>query len=121
MQIKIKATGIILNPDIEKYLEKRLESLGKITDFSNSAVLAEVELGRTTSHHQSGDIFRAELNLTMDGRHFRTEAEKDDLNSAIDEMKDEMADALRSFKGKKISLFRRGGARIKQLLRKFYR
>ena len=85
---KIKTTNIILDSNIEDYLDKRLEALEKFVDSSNPTFLAEVELGRTTKHHQSGDIFRAEINITIDGNAFRAVSERPDLMTAIDDMKD---------------------------------
>lgn len=121
MRRKIKTTNISLSPSIEDYLDKRLGAIEKLIDTNNPTLLADIELGRTTKHHQSGDIFRAELNLTIDGDSFRAVSEKADLNSAIDEMKDEIVNELRSYKGRRQSLIKRSGARIKALLRKFYK
>lgn len=121
MRRKIKTSNLNLNPGIEEYLDKRLEAIEKIVDVSNPTLLAEIELARTTRHHQSGDIFRAELNLALDGEQFRAEAESADLNSAIDAMKDEILNELRSYKGRRQSLLKRSGAQIKLFLKKFYK
>jgi ribosomal subunit interface protein len=121
MQRKIKTTNINLDPSIEEYLDKRLGAIEKLIDCSNPTLLVEIELAKTTNHHQSGDIFRAELNLTIDGEHFRAEAERIDLNSAIDMMRDEILNELRSYKGKRQSLIKRSGAKVKAFLRRFYK
>lgn len=117
----IKATEIDLTTPIKEYLDKRLEAIEKLIDSENPTLLAEIEIGKTTKHHQSGDIFRAELNLTIDGDNFRAVSEKENLNSAIDEMRDEILNELRSFKGKRQSLIKRSGAKVKALLKKFYK
>jgi ribosomal subunit interface protein len=120
MQIKTKATNIVLNSEIEDYLSKKIDSVSKIlTDNDN--LLFEVELGRTTNHHQTGDIFRAEINLSFDGNHFRAESENADLYSAIDEARDDISNALRSFKNKKKTWVKRSGAKLKDFIRKFYK
>ena len=121
MKRQIKTTNINIDPNIEDYLDKRLEAIEKLIDPKNPTLLVEIELGRTTKHHQSGDIFRAEINLTIDGGSFRAVAEKSNLNSAIDQVKDEIVNELRSYKGRRQSLIKRSGARIKTLLRKFYK
>lgn len=121
MKTKIKATNIVISPDTENYLAKKLESVSKIIDQDDPTLLIEVELGRTTGRHQSGDLFRAEINFNLGGKQWRAVAEAGDLYSAIDEMRDDISDALRAYKGKKESLIKRGGARIKALLRKFYK
>ena len=121
MKKKIKTTNISLSQDIEDYLDKRLQAIEKLIDPLNPTLLAEIEIGKTTQHHQSGDILRAELNLTIDGESIRAVSEKSDLLSAIDEMKDEIINELRSYKGKRQSLIKRSGAKIKALLRRFYK
>jgi ribosomal subunit interface protein len=117
MTLNIKTTNISLTPETKEYLERKLAMLGKIIDFENGNVYAQVELGKTTEHHKQGDIFRAEINLRMAGRSFRAVSEKQDLYAAIDAMKDELGREVKSGKDKKVSLLRRGGQRIKKMLR----
>lgn len=120
MNINIKATGITLTPDIKDYLEKKLYSIGKFMDTASDAIKVQVELGRTTRHHQTGDIFRAEINLFADGKDYRAVAEESDLISAIDFMKDAILRELRADKSKKIHFLRKSGQRVKEFLRGLY-
>lgn len=117
MKLNIKATGISLNPEITNYLEKRLQSLNNLISDGNQNAMIDAELGRTTTHHQSGDIFRAEINLHTEGKSYRAVAEKENLNSAIDAVKDEMENILTKEKRKRLSLVRRGGQKVKAILR----
>ncbi|MDO8492258.1 MAG: ribosome-associated translation inhibitor RaiA [bacterium] len=121
MTINIKGTAIVLTPEISNYLRKRLEAIEKFLPKEGDAFIADVELGKTTNHHQTGDIFRAEINVHIGGKAFRAVSEKQDLYSAIDDMKDQIGRELASFKGKRLSIIRRSGQRLKNLLRKFYR
>ncbi|OGZ28852.1 MAG: ribosomal subunit interface protein [Candidatus Nealsonbacteria bacterium RIFOXYD1_FULL_39_11] len=116
MKINTKATGISLTPAITEYIEKKINMLDK---FFRSAdeVLVNVEVGRTTKHHKSGDIFRAEIHITANGQEYYSVAETEDLYAAIDEVKDEIVYKLSSKRKKAIHLFRRGGAQIKNLLK----
>jgi ribosomal subunit interface protein len=116
MKINTKFTGIEMTQAISDYLAKRLGALEKFIN-GDETVMVDVELGKTTNHHKSGDIFRAEINLHGKGRSFRAVSSKPDLYAAIDEAKDEMARELSANKDKQISLVRRGGAAIKNLLR----
>ena len=118
MKIQIKATGIELTPAIRDYVEKKLESLEKFIRTETETALAEVEVGTVNKHHKSGDIFRAELNLTMGGEKIYVHAEKDDLYAAIDEMRDISERELTASKDKKLTLAKRGAAKIKNLLKK---
>jgi ribosomal subunit interface protein len=115
MKINTKATGISLTPSISEYIEKKIEMLQKF--FQDEDVLVNVEVGRTTKHHKSGDIFRAEIQIVMDGQTYYAVSETEDLYSAIDEVKDEIAHELASKKKKTLHLLRRGGVQIKNLLK----
>jgi len=109
-----------LNEDIRSYLEKRLSNLGKLIDMDDPAVLIDVELGRSTKHHQSGDIFFAEINIHRGKETFRAVSNRPDLNSAIDDMHDEIAGELLSWKGRKKSFSRRGAQIAKAILKGSY-
>ena len=119
MKINTKATGITLTPSISEYIEKKIDTLEKF--FVGKEVLVNVEVGRTTKHHKSGDIFRAEIKITFGGQTYYAVAEAEDLYAAIDIVKDEIVHELTSQRKKTAHLFRRGGAKIKNLLKGFGR
>lgn len=115
MKINTKATSISLTLSISEYINKKVEMLEKF--FTGEEVLVNVEVGRTTKHHKSGDIFRAEIRINTGGENYYAVSEKDDLYAAIDEVKDEIVHELTSKRKKTMRLFRRGGAKIKNLLK----
>ncbi|MCI0619825.1 ribosome-associated translation inhibitor RaiA [Candidatus Wolfebacteria bacterium] len=117
----IKATNIELTPAIRAYVEEKVVMLGKLIDPNDTIARADVEVGQTTKHHQSGDIFRAEINLHIAGADLRTESEREDLYAAIDEAKDELMRQLRKEKTKRTDLVRRGGLALKRMLHRFSR
>ena len=117
MDINIKATNIKLTPDISDYLDKLLRTLSKYINPEDTSVLLSVEVGKTTDHHLSGDIFRAEINLHISGADFRAVSEQGTLYSSIDDAKEEMTRELRRHKRKRLHLMRRGGARVKAFIR----
>jgi len=113
-----KTTNIEMTQAIREYLNKRLEKLEKFTDDDASSY-GQVEIGTITQGQHSGKIFRAEINVTISGHHFRSESKKDDLYFAIDEARDEIVRTLKSYKGKKRTLFRKGSSAIKNILKGF--
>ena len=117
MRITIKGTGIELSPEITDYVEKRLESIFKFEDSSDPSSRCEVEVGRTTRHHQSGDIYYAEVNLHIPGENLRATEEAATLNAAVDAVKDEIQRELRQLKGRRQHFVRRQGARVKEFMR----
>ena len=55
MKINIKTTNLTLTPDISAYLEKRLSAFEKLTSHEFESAIVDVEIGRTSAHHQTGD------------------------------------------------------------------
>lgn len=103
MQISIKATGIELTQAIGNYVNEKIGGLEKyLKRLDQGAVEARVEVGKTTRHHNKGDIFRAEINLTLPGGVLRAEEENSDLYASIDLMHDEIKRQIVSFKDKRI-------------------
>lgn len=117
MRLNVKATGITLTVDVREYLDKKLKTLDKYIDLDDSGVLTAVELGRSTKHHQSGEIFYAEINIYKGKETWRSVANDLSLSAAIDAMLDEIAREVKQSKGKKLSVMRRGGLAAKELMR----
>jgi len=115
MKINIKATGISLTPSISKYIEKKTNVLEKF--FRGGEVLINVEIGQTSKHHKSGDIFRAEIQIAVSGQTYYAVSEAEDLYAAIDEVKDKIVHELVSKRKKTLRLFRRGGSIVKDLIK----
>lgn len=116
----IKTTNIELTPEISDYLDKRLQAVEKLIDPEDTSAMFDVEIGKTTEHHQSGNIFRAEINLHIAGKQMRASAEEETLFNAIDKAEKEMVKELRRYKGKRLRFIRKGGAKLKNLIRALY-
>jgi putative sigma-54 modulation protein len=115
MKINIKGTGISLTASISEYINKKVGMLDKF--FGEENVLVNVEVGRTTRHHKSGDIFRAEIRINYNSQEYYAVSETEDLYASIDEVKDEIVQELTKKRKKYLHLFKRGGAQIKNLMR----
>lgn len=117
INIITKATNIEITPAIEEYLFKKMAVLERYVDEEDSGLQAAVELEKTTDHHLSGKIFRAEISLQSARGTFRAEETAEDLYAAIDATKDEMVRVLSEGKGKRIERVRSGNRRAKEILR----
>lgn len=106
-----------LTPEAAEYLDKRLQSIEKFIFGDPSSVMIDVEVGRTTEHHRTGDVFRAEINLHVGGKYYRSVSEKSDLYTAIDDARDQMVQELSGSKDKSITIARRGAAKAKEMIR----
>lgn len=116
MKINVKAQQITLTPAISDYLTKRLASVKKFLGSIDDAAIAQVEVGKTTKHHKSGDYFIAEIHLRAWGKDFTAKATESDLYAAIDKMKDELVGEITAHKDKKVTNERTGNRTIKDLL-----
>jgi ribosomal subunit interface protein len=117
MNIHIKTTKITLTDAISEYVNKRLDKIEKLTSDDPSAQ-CDVELGRTTAHHHKGDVFKAEIHLVgANGLNIYTSIEGEDLYAAVDQVRDAVVRDFTSTRKKQSSRIRRGGARIKQMMK----
>lgn len=116
MKINLKTKNFSLTPSIKSYLEKKLNSLDKFLLLDES-IFADVEISKTTKHHQKGDVFRSEVNLNVPGRLIRAVAEKWDLRVAIDCVKNDIQKEIKTNKEKNISLYKKGARILKKNLK----
>jgi len=120
MHIKIHAPDLTLTPQIQDYIEKRARALEKFLGKQDGdAVLLDVEVRKISHRHRQGEVYRAEMNLTMPGKQLRATAEEEDLYTAVDVVKEEMERELTSSKEKERTLFRRGSVVVKDLIKGF--
>jgi putative sigma-54 modulation protein len=104
MNINLKGTGVVMTAAMKSYATAKIESLEK---FFEGIISVNVELAKTTKHHQKGDLWRAEANIRVPRRIIRAEAVDKTLYAAIDRLKDELKRELRSMKEKTRSKTRR--------------
>ncbi len=122
MQIVTKARNFEITEALDSYVEKKLEAVKKYVRESGSETIAHVELGKSTSHHHhAGDMFRAEINFRHEGKNYRVVSEKDNLYSAIDDVKDELVRELDKSKKRRLHFIHKGGAKVKNMIKGIFR
>lgn len=117
MKINILATGIELTPAISDYVHKKLGMLNK--HVTNEDVVAQVEVGKSTQHHKSGDIYRAEIHLIGGGMDYYAAEETADIYASIDKVKDEIIREMTQTKGKRFAVTRHGARVVKNMMKGF--
>ena len=95
-------------------LEQKFQSLDKYIG-EETDVKCEVEFEKVAPS-KNGEIFRVEANLWLHGKLYRAEATEISFEIAIDEVKSELDKELRRTNGKRDSLMKRGGRKIKEML-----
>ena len=119
MKINIKTTGIDLTDALSSYVDEKVHQIEKVIDETDESVLCEVEIGVTTKHHQSGEIFKAEINLHTAGKDYRAEAEKEDLYVAINDVKEQIMKSASQHRSRLRTLLRRGSISVKKRIKGF--
>ena len=117
MNIIIKTKNFELVQSLREYAEEKIGSLEKYLNFlqeeKDPALVAEIEavieVGKTTTHHRKGDIFRAEVLLTFHRNKLRAAKSADDLEKAIVEVRDDLQRQITDFKEKMIDSSRSRG------------
>lgn len=104
MVINIKATNLDLTPSIREYAEEKIGSLNKFLERFEKEGEVEifVEIARTTKHHKSGEVFRAEATFSLGKKVFRAEDLSEDIRLAIDEVRNKLQQEIKKYKEKKI-------------------
>lgn len=103
MQISIEHKNMELSDAIRSYVEEKVEMLSKYADI----IKADIDLGKTTAHHQNGEIYFCEMHIFIAGKDFFVKREENDLYKAIDKVKDHLKNELTTWKDKHISERRR--------------
>ena len=118
MKIIIKAINIQLSPSINQYIEEKIGGLEKfLKNFDPELIMAEVEVGKVTQGQRQGEIFRAEVNLSLGSQLLRAEETGESLSAAIDLVKDELQREIRQHKEKQQTQFIRGARSWKKFWR----
>lgn len=97
MTITIHGTGIELTDAIKAYAE---DKIGGLTKFFENIQRASIDVGKRGNHHNKGDIFYAEVNVSIPGHVIRVVKEEPDLYKAIDKVKDHLKVDLEKIKEK---------------------
>ena len=114
-RIQMKLSNTDSSEDYEALLDQKLIPLDKFISEDETDVKCEVELERMTDH-QSGKIFRAEANLYVGGVMYRAEATEEQMEKAIDVMRDELKRELRRASSKQATLNKQGDQEAKEMM-----
>lgn len=119
MNIAITTTkNMDLTDAIRDYIGKRLKTFEKLIGKDAKQTTFFVEVGKTSKHHKTGDIFKAEIRSSIGKDNLYATSTESDLYAAIDKVKDEIASEIKKIKGKKRSLVKKGGKIAKSIIKK---
>lgn len=117
MNITVKSTHQDLTLSMRELVEEKLSALEKLVGGPATPATLSCEIEQSLSVERAGAKYRAEGNLSVDGRLFRAEAKSGTLEGAVDQVRDDLMRELRHARGKERELLKRGGAALKRMLR----
>ena len=100
MPYQIYAKNLDLTEPLKEYINMKIEKLSRF--LKNSDDYCQVDLSRD-AHHKKGQVFRAEINLTVNGKTVRVAETSIDIRGAIDFARDKVFLQLNKTKEKIIS------------------
>jgi ribosomal subunit interface protein len=95
-------------------VDQKIAALEKYYD-PEAKLVCDVEFDKV-GNHQSGRVFRVEVNFSINGKLYRAEATEESFEKAIDEVRDELDKELRRAKDKQHTLDKDAGRELKDLL-----
>ncbi len=118
MHLNIKSTGFELTPDIKEYINKKIGLLGKfISDYHKEALKIDVEIGRTTFHHQHGNVYKARAHFIMPRRNIFALQEAEDVFAAIDLLEAKLKTELIKTRAQKRDILIDAMRQLKKMMR----
>ncbi len=115
--VRYKATNITIDPSWQTLVDQKFQTLEKYIGEDSSAT-CDVEFEKETGdHHNTGMLHRVEANLFTHGRLYRAEASLETFEQAIDVVRAELDRELAKANEKRETLIKRGGRKIKDMLR----
>jgi ribosomal subunit interface protein len=117
IKYSLKATKIEHTPAITSYIEKKLKDLERVLDKKDTSIHAELEVGKSTTHHKQGELYFAEINLHAMKKKWRAVEEADNLYAAIDAMRDAIVREVTSGEKKERVKSRKGAREIKKRMK----
>jgi putative sigma-54 modulation protein len=120
MKINLQAKNLEITEAIRDYVEKRVTNLGKLLsqiEDGGGEVKVNFNIAKTTNHHKSGEVFRAEASINTKYGKFFSSTDREDLYEAIDEVKENLFNEISKNKDKKQTLFKRGASSIKKMMK----
>ncbi len=110
--INFKYNGLDEVQQLAPLVEQKFEAFEKYVK-EGASVTCDFEFEKVAPQ-QSGDIYRTEANLMIDGTLYRAEATEASFEKSIDELRDELDKELRRAKSKQVTMDKQAGRSAKE-------
>lgn len=129
MKVVIRTKGIDFNNEIKEFVVNQINLLERFSQDifrkeyfdhffgkGKPKVEAWVEIGKETKHRK-GPFFYAECQMRFPGKSLRAESLKENLKSAIIEVRKELERQIKEYKRKMVAKIERGARKMKRELK----
>lgn len=120
MQINLLGKNIEMTEEIKDYILKRVTNLSRLLsgiEEKGGEINVNFEVSKSTNHHKLGYVFHADCLINIKGEKFYSSADEEDLYQAVDAVKETLFREISKNKTRKQTLFRRGAAKVKSMIR----
>ena len=108
-----------ITSDVTAHAERKLVLLKKYLRKKDGITQVYVEFGKVSESHQSGNIWRTQINLDSNGKRYHADATGEQIKAAIDKAVSEIEVELRKAKQRNENMLRKGGLAVKSFMRGF--
>lgn len=105
-----------LTDAIKSYADEKMSALNKYLPDAGTEAVFNLRLGKVSNSQHSGKIFYAEVSIKTPEKNFGALVESDDIYSAIDQLKDDLAHNIAHYKDKSHSKNIRSARKFKEEL-----
>lgn len=118
MNIQLQGTDVDLTDELREFVERKLDdAIRAFGDMNLEPVTIDVELKRTTHHHEASEtLYRAAANVHLPQRFLRAEAEAGDIQNAVVDMKHKLTRKIRSWRERLIDERRSSARQAKEMI-----
>ena len=120
MKINLQGKNFELTPAIKDYVFKKVINLEKLLstmEIGGGEAIINFEVGKSTKHHKSGEVFHSDCLIKISGKEFYSSSDREDLYQTVDEIIDDLFGEITRNKDRKQTLFRRGASSVKKMLK----
>ena len=118
MLLQFKNSRDEISEELEERIERQLTRLSRYTGKNDAAAQAFFEIEREVGSKQTGDVWRASVNVDAEGNRYHASELADSPTKASDLVLKELRREMRRAKSKERTLVRKGNAMWKSFSRR---
>ena len=120
MRVSLRQKNLEITPALNSYIEtKILKPLRRLlgTREKSELPILELEVGRSTFHHQKGKVYYVSAIFSFGGKAVQARGEAEDIHQACDLLEEELKKEIVGYQSKSRALDKRVARKIKKDLR----